>query len=335
MKEKIVIITDAWIPQTNGVVTTLKNLVSFLEKNYDVLVVHPGMFKGFDLVLYKEIRISIPIGMSKILKDFDPDYFHIATEGPLGMAAKRYCNKYYKKFNTSFHTNFPYLIKEFLHVPEKLTWLFLRFFHKGSERILVTNEDVRNILSGEKFKSELVIWTRGIDSNKFYYEKRNKISKKINLLYVGRISKEKNLKKFCKLSKDSRYNCILIGDGPYRKKLEKKYPKVSFIGKVPNDKLYEWYQSVDVFFFPSLFDTFGIVMLEAIACGLPVVAYDITGPRTLIQKGINGYIIKNDNQIHKAIRKCLRLDRQKISESVKDYTWENVTYIFISNLSKA
>ena len=337
MKQKIAIVTDAWYPQTNGVVTTLSNLVKNLEKEYEVLVINPKMFWGVNFFFYKEIVLSIPFKMSKILREFDADYIHIATEGPLGIAAKRYCKKHYKKYNTSFHTNFPYLLKEFFHVPEKLTWILMRGFHKGSERVLVTNEDVRTVLSTKNFQSKLVLWTRGIDSGRFFFQpsEQHEKGEKINLLYVGRVSKEKNLKKLCKLSKDKRYNCTIVGDGPYLKKIKNKYPKVVSAGKVPNEELFNHYAKADVFFFPSVFDTFGIVMLESIACGLPVVAYDTMGPRTLIKKGINGYLISNDEQVHKAIRKALRLDREKVSESVQDFTWEIVTSIFIENLSKA
>jgi len=334
-KERIVIVTDAWFPQTNGVVTTLSNMVERLKKDYEVLVINPSMFYNFKLHFYKEIMLSIPKGMKDKIIDFDPDYIHIATEGPLGIAARRYCEKNNKQYNTSLHTNFPYLMNQMFFIPENITWRAMRYFHKGSSRVLVTNDDMKDVLTEKKFMNDLVVWSRGIDQKRFFYKERINDTSRITVICVSRVSKEKNLKEFCKLSKNPRYNCILVGDGPYLEKLKRKYPGCIFVGKVPNDKLHEWYGKADVFFFPSIFDTFGIVMLESIACGTPVVAYNVTGPRTLIKKGENGYLIKNKDQVHKAIRKAKRLNRLVVSQSINDYTWENVTRIFIDNMSKA
>jgi len=333
-KERLAIVTDAWFPQTNGVVTTLANMIEKLEKKYDILVIHPGMFCNFSFSFYKEILLSVPFGLKEKLIRFDPDYIHIATEGPLGIATRRFCEKNDKKYNTSLHTNFPYLINQMFYIPESITWKAMRFFHKGSSKVLVTSQDMKEILVKKKFKNELIIWSRGVDESRFFYKERKNDTFRTTIICVSRVSKEKNLKEFCKLSKNPRYYCILVGDGPYLHKLRKKYPYCNFVGKIPNDQLHEWYGKADVFFFPSIFDTFGIVMLESIACGTPVVAYNVVGPRTIVKNGENGYLIKYKDQLHKAIRKARRLDRLSVSQTVNKYTWENVTKTFIANLSK-
>jgi glycosyltransferase involved in cell wall biosynthesis len=225
-------------------------------------------------------------------------------------------------------------MKDLFYVPEDITWETMRWFHESSEKILVTNKDVRDTLKDKRFKNKLIVWSRGIDSSKFFFKEKKTKSEKTVLLCVSRVSKEKNLKQFCKLSLDERYECVLIGDGPYLEKLKAKYPKVKFVGKVENSKLRSWYASADVFFFPSLFDTFGIVMIESMACGTPVVAYNVTGPKTIVENNVNGYLIKSEDEIDKAIRKASRLNRVKVSESVKKYTWKNVAKIFIENLTR-
>lgn len=327
-KEKIIIVTDAWFPQVNGVYTTLKNVVFELRKTNDVLVVHPDMFSGIKIPFYKEIKMALPFGFSKIIKKYNPDYIHIATEGPLGIAAKLYCKLHGLKHNTSFHTNFPMLLQKYLKLPPSITWWGLRHFHWDSKRILVTNEDMKNVLINKGFRNEIVVWNRGIDHNIFNYSKK-KDTKEPVLLCVSRISKEKNLEQFCELS--DAYECILVGGGPYQKLLMKKYPNVTFVGNVNNYELPQWYKKADVFFFPSKFDTFGIVMLESMACGTPVIGFNVIGPKSLINKD-NGVLIDSYDEIYNAIHKCLSLNRKKVSESVEEYTWEHVAKVFKKNL---
>lgn len=327
-KEKIVIVTDAWYPQVNGVYTTLKNVVFELKKTCDVLVVHPGLFYGMSVPFYKEIKMSLPFGFSKMVKDYNPTYIHIATEGPLGIAAKIYCKVNKLNHNTSFHTNFPMLLQKYMKIPLSATWWGLRHFHWDSKRILVTNEDMKNELINKGFRNQIVVWNRGVDHNIFNYSEKQE-SKEPVLICVSRISKEKNLEQFCQLS-DS-YKCILVGGGPYQNYLMKNYPNVTFIGNVNNCDLPQWYKKADVFFFPSKFDTFGIVMLESMSCGTPVIGFNVIGPKSAI-KPDNGVIIENYEQIFDAIQKCLLLDRKKVSESVKEYKWEHVAKIFKKNL---
>ena len=331
--EKILILTDAWSPQTNGVVTTLKNLVKQLEKKYDVYVIHPGLFKSINLSFYKDISLAIPISIFKMIDDYHPDYIHIVTEGPIGLAGKNYCQIKKKKYNTSFHTNFPHMMKDLFYVPEDITWETMRWFHEASEKILVTNTDIKDTLEQKGFKNDLIVWSRGIDTSKFYFENTKRKNDKILLLCVSRVSKEKNLKKFCKLSENDMYECILIGDGPYLDKLKEKYPKVNYVGKIPNAHLREWYAAADVFVFPSLFDTFGVVMIESMACGTPVVAYNVTGPKTIVKDNINGYLIESDESFNDAILKATSLDRSSVSQSSVKYTWKNVADIFVKNLT--
>jgi glycosyltransferase involved in cell wall biosynthesis len=331
--KKILILTDAWSPQTNGVVTTLKNLVKELRSEYDVLVIHPGMFKSINLNFYKDVSLAIPINIFKMIDDYDPDYIHIVTEGPIGLSGKNYCQIRGKKYNTSFHTNFPHMMKDLFYVPEDITWETMRWFHETSEKILVTNSDIKDTLQEKGFKNNLVVWSRGIDTSKFYFEDTGKKNDKIVLLCVSRVSKEKNLKKFCKLSENDMYECILIGDGPYLDKLKEKYPKVNYVGKIPNGQLREWYSGADVFVFPSLFDTFGVVMIESMACGTPVVAYNVTGPKTIVKNDTNGYLVDIDQSLDNAILQASKLDPLVVSQSSAEYTWKNVANIFIENLT--
>ena len=327
-KEKVVIVTDAWFPQVNGVYTTLKNVVKELKETCDVMVIHPGMFYGIKVPFYKEIKMALPFGFSKMMKDYNPDYIHIATEGPLGFAAKLYCKTHGLRHNTSFHTNFPMLLQKYMRLPTRITWWGLRHFHWDSKRILVTNEDMKQELISKGFRNEIVVWNRGIDHTLFNIENREENDEPV-LLCVSRVSKEKNLELFCELSDN--YECILVGGGPYQKKLMKKYPNVTFVGNVNNYELPQWYKKADVFFFPSKFDTFGIVMLESMACGTPVVGFNVIGPKSLINK-YNGVLIEKYDEIYDAIDKCLCLDKRKVSESVKKYTWEHVAKVFKDNL---
>ena len=328
MHKKILIITDNLPDQINGVVTTYKNLAKCaVLEGYEIVFLDPSSFKYFSMPGYSEIKLSIPLGITKKIENFSPDYIHIATEGPIGLAARLYLDSKNIKYNTSYHTKLPEALKKLLYIPEFFTWLYIRWFHKHSGRVLTTTISMCDELIEHGLKTDIIPWTRGVDRDIF---KPTKIKRdeKIVLLCVSRLSKEKNLDAFCSLDYPNSRK-ILVGDGPYRKHLEEKYKDVEFTGFKTGEELASYYQMADVFVFPSTWDTFGIVMIESLACGTPVAAYPVTGPKDVILPQIDGYLSYDLNY---AISCCLKLDRDKVCQSSKRWSWENAWQIFKSNL---
>jgi glycosyltransferase involved in cell wall biosynthesis len=328
MHKKILIITDNLLDQINGVVTTYKNLAKCaVLEGYEIVFLDPSSFKYFSMPGYSEIKLSIPLGITKKIKNFSPDYMHIATEGPIGLAARLYLDSKNIKYNTSYHTKLPEALKKLLYIPKFFTWFYIRWFHKHSGRVLTTTISMCDELIEHGLKTDIIPWTRGVDRDIF---KPTKIKRdeKIVLLCVSRLSKEKNLDAFCSLDYPNSRK-ILVGDGPYRKHLEKKYKDVEFTGFKTGEELASYYQMADVFVFPSTWDTFGIVMIESLACGTPVAAYPVTGPKDVVLSQIDGYLSYDLNY---AISCCLKLDRDKVCQSSKRWSWENAWQIFKSNL---
>lgn len=332
---RIAFITDAWYPQTNGVVTTISHLYDEISGDFEVHMIHPEMFEKMPLSFYPEISLAVPTGLWRLLDDISPNYIHIFTEGPLGLAAKSYCLKNNLNHTTSFHTNFPLLLNQLLYVPEYVSWEMTRIFHATSSKVLVTNAGMREVLIEKGFVDNFVVWSRGINRLHFHYGSKKKAEDdRLRVLCVSRVSKEKNLEDLGKLSYDETIKTTLVGDGPKKDKYEKKYPNLHLPGKVPQANLKNYYYSADVFFFPSRFDTFGVVMIEAMACGLPVVAYDEVAPRALIENGVNGYLINEFSETTEALKAAAELDRKKVHETSLQYTWDNVAQIFIKSLVK-
>jgi glycosyltransferase involved in cell wall biosynthesis len=276
---------------------------------------------------YSEIKLSIPIGIAEKIERISPDYIHIATEGPVGLAARLYLDSKNIKYNTSYHTKLPEALKKLLHIPEFLTWKYIRWFHKHSGKVLTTTISMCDELIDHGLKTDILSWTRGVDRD-IFKPIEIKRDEKIVLLCVSRLSKEKNLDAFCSLNYPNSRK-ILVGDGPYRKHLEEKYKDVEFTGFKTGEELASYYQMADVFVFPSTWDTFGIVMIESLACGTPVAAYPVTGPKDVILPQIDGYLSYDLNY---AISCCLKLDRDKVCQSSKRWSWENAWQIFKSNL---
>lgn len=330
--KKICLISDTSLPHINGVVTTLENLVHNLRnKNYEVLFVNQKMFKTIAVPFYKEIDIVInPWEVEKEIKKFKPNAIHIATEFGLGLFAAKYCIKNNIPYTTSYHTNWPEYIKSmFEFVPEDLVLSYLKIIHNNSKKVLVTNKMMKEYLTSKGFNN-LIIWSRGVDRSIFNVERKKELNYKRPIyLNVGRISFEKNLEDFLNLNLEG--TKILVGSGPLMEKYKEKYPDVVFLGPKKGEDLAEIYASCDVFVFPSKTDTFGMVLIEALSCGLPVAAYPVTGPSEIVENGINGYL---DNDLKTACLKCLNLigERNKISEHSKKWSWENTTNIFIENM---
>jgi len=325
---KILIITDAWFPQVNGVVTTYSNIISQLSKrNIEVEVLHPGKFYSLPLFFYNEIKAAInPWKVIQKIKKSDADYIHIGTEGPLGIVSRIYLS--YKKipFTSAVHTKFPEYLNLHIKVPLSITYALMRWFHKRSHSVLVNTKSHKEELEKRGFRN-LSIWSRGIDFKKFK-DTSIKLNHKDYLLYVGRVSKEKNIEAF--LNIETTHEKVVVGDGPYRQTLQKKFPRVKFVGCKTGPELAAWYRNASVFVFPSMTDTFGIVVIEALFCGVPVAAYPVTGPLDIVEEGITGSL---DHDLKKAIDKALQINRENCIKNAKKYTWRNVAEQFISSLA--
>lgn len=319
---KILLITDAWHPQVNGVVTTLSNLVDQAKKNGDKIhVYHPRRCTiRFPLWFYPEIEVGIPnpIHIRKLLKKQKWDHIHIATpEGTLGICFIRTCRRLKIPFSTSCHTKFPELVSaKWPFVSADLGWKVMRYLYSGSSIILTTTDSMVQELRDHGFTQEIKSWTRGVNRDIFYpgSEPNENI-----LLCVSRVSYEKGLDDFCKLNVPNTRK-ILVGDGPYLHALKDKYPDVEFVGKKTGLELGDYYRNASVFVFPSKADTFGVVNIEALACGTPIAAYPVTGPNDIVVEGVNGCL---SNNLEEAVTKALYLDRDQVYNSSKVWTWEN------------
>ncbi|MFL2753230.1 MAG: glycosyltransferase family 4 protein [Gammaproteobacteria bacterium] len=322
---KILIATDAWTPQVNGVVTTLTSLVSELSKDHEVKVIEPSLFATLPIPVYPEIRASIDVFNSKkILKDFQPDAIHISTEGPIGIYLRNYLVRKRIPFTTAVHTKFPDYLKDLMGLPTSITNEFLKWFHSGAARTLVNTPSHQRELESIGIQN-LKIWNRAIDKGVF----RPLLSEELDpyYLYVGRVSREKNLEAFFSLDLD--LPKVVVGEGPQLKEYKKKFPDVNFIGYKFGDELAEIYSNARVKVFPSLTDTFGLVMLEANACGTPVAAYPVTGPIDVISNGINGYY---DQDLKSAIEKACSINRASSFEFADQFSWSNVAKQFLDTL---
>lgn len=323
----ICLVSDTW-NNVNGVCTTLKNTVRELRcMGHEVLVIEPSQFNTISLPTYPEIKLSINLWkVGKKIKDFKPNSIHIATEGPLGIAARLYCRNI--PYNTSYHTMFPEYIHQKFKLPINWGYAAMRLFHKYSSTVLVTTESMRVNLSNRGFE-RLAVWSRGVDTRQFNLD--SKIGKmnipRPVLLCVSRASQEKGLDDFCKLKTIG--SKILIGDGPYLDELKSKYSDVRFLGYKHGTVLAHFYANADVFVFPSKTDTFGIVMLEANACGTPIAAYPVVGSIDVVIEGLNGSL---DNDLSVAVQRAIKCDRPTIAEYAKKYSWKKCTETFISNL---
>lgn len=340
---KLLIISDAWHPQVNGVVRTYEYLCAELkEKGYIVEVISPANFAvSMPMPFYPEIKLAIrPYKrMKRMITDFKPDRIHIATEGPLGWAARKYCLKNKIAFTTCYHTQFPdYVAKRFAWlIPalynriHRLAITAVRNFHAPSGGIMVATKSLEKQLLDWNFKTPIKPLTRGVDPSIFYPGEKTilKDLKKPIALYVGRLAIEKNLEAF--LDMDWNGTKILVGNGPIRSELEKKYPNAIFAGKKTGRELADYYRSSDVFVFPSKTDTFGIVLIEALACGLPIAAYNVIGPKDIITEKHLGIL---NNDLATASKLAIKsANKRKSAQHVKEnYRWKIAAQQFIDAL---
>ena len=324
----ILIITDNLPEQINGVVTTYKNIeICAVRDGYNIVVLHPGWFSYIDCPGYNEVKLSWPRNMGKKIEAIDPDYIHISTEGPLGVWARKYLSKHHIRYNTAYHTKFPEGLKKLFGIPESLTWRFVRWFHKHSGKVLTTTDSMVAELKAHGFDGEVISWTRGVDRDIFTPDLREELPAKY-LLCVSRVSKEKNLEDFFELDYPG-YQKIMVGDGPMLEKYKTQYPSVHFTGFKTGVDLARYYANAEVFVFPSRWETFGIVMIEAMACGTPVAAYPCQGPEDVIEQGVTGYM---EEDLATATYRCLGLSRDQVLEGSQRWTWEKAWEIFRDNL---
>lgn len=330
MTKTILIVTDNTKDQINGVVTTFKNLESHaVDHGYNVVYLDPGQFPHCSAPGYAEVKLSWPRGIGQKIEEIDPDYIHIATEGPLGLATRIWCDRRDIRYNTSYHTKFPEFLKKMYHIPEFLTWAYLRWFHKHSGRVLTTTQTMVDDLRAHGFTGRIIPWTRGVDRNIFTSDLRHDIvfGRPI-LLSVGRVSKEKGLDDFCELDYPGATK-IVVGDGPYRAELERRYPDVEFVGTKTGKDLARYFANADCFVFTSRADTFGVVIIESLAVGTPVAAYPVAGPIDILENGITGHMSED---LKSSIDVCLGLPRDRVESASMKWTWVQCWEIFKNNL---
>ena len=331
MTKKILIITDNLPDQINGVVTTYKNIEAMaILDGYTVDYINPSRFRYVDCPGYNEVKLTFPWRMGEEIKKIDPNYIHIATEGPLGLWARAYLAKHNIRHNTAYHTKFPEGLAKLFGIPESLTWRYVRWFHKHSGKVLTTTDTMKRDLLAHKFDDNIVSWTRGVDREIFNPSHRHDNINGKYLLCVSRVSKEKNLEEFFKLNYHG-YHKVMVGDGPMLETYKKQYPDVIFTGFKTGEPLARWYANADAFVFPSKWETFGIVMIEAMACGTPVAAFPCDGPKDVIEQGVTGFMNEN---LADAVTACLQLNRDRVLKGSQRWSWDTAWQTFRDNLIK-
>lgn len=342
---KIVLVTDAWKPQINGVVTTLVELIEKIKfQNHEIQVVHPGLFRTRPCPGYAGIDLAVrPYQpLRKILDEFQPQAIHIATEGPLGWAARRYCLKHGLAFTTAFHTRFPEILKAALHIPLWAGYALFKYFHRPSSGVMVPTQGVLDLLHQRGFQN-LRRWTHGVDTDLFQYSDvasshalLDGLTRPI-ALYVGRVSYEKNIQEF--LDMPWQGSKVVCGVGPLEGALKNDKSSVRWLGVLPRDVLASVYASADVFTFPSKNETFGLVMLEAMACGTPVAAFPVAGPLEVLKKPgtpeddqIHGGVLGQD--LGQASLQALSVPRDQARSHALLFSWALSAELFVSHLVK-
>ncbi len=327
---KIMIVSDAWEPQVNGVVRTLKQTRAELEKmGNKVDILSPLEFRTLPCPTYPEIRLSLfPYRKVKQrLQDFAPDAIHIATEGPLGLAARRYCLRNKLPFTTAYHSRFPEYVNLRFGIPLALSYAWFRWFHNAADAVLAPTKVVIRDLEARGIRN-VVRWSRGVDLETFKPGSRSRLqTNKPIFVYVGRVAVEKNIEAFLELDlPGSKWVC---GDGPAAAQLKAKYANqdINWLGVLDQQELARVYCAADAFVFPSKTDTFGLVLLEAMACGCPVAAYPVTGPIDVIGPTGPGALRED---LHEACLAALDIDRAEVRRFAERFSWQAATLQFFS-----
>ena len=326
---RILIATDAWLPQVNGVVRSLESLAPNARKlGAEIEFLTPEGFPSFPLPTYPSIRCGIPTSreIARRIEMAAPDALHIATEGPIGLAVRRYCLARKMFFTTSYMTRFPEYVSARLPVPQSWTYPLLRRFHAAAAVTMVSTRSLIEELGNRGF-AHLTVWTRGVDTDLFRPERAAAIDlPRPIFVSVGRLAVEKNLSAFLALNLPG--SKIIIGDGPQAGELKRCFPNAHFIGQLEGETLAAHLGAADVFVFPSRTDTFGVVQLEALACGVPVAAYPVPGPQDVIGGNPVGVL---DEDLRLACLKALRISRAGCRAYALTQSWEQSASQFISN----
>src|SRR4051812_32812971 len=328
----ILIATDAWHPQVNGVVRTLTSLANSASGlGEEIAFLTPEGFPSMPVPTYPGLRIALPNRreIARRIEAAAPDAIHIATEGPIGWAVRAYCRRHKLAFTTSYTTRFPEYVSVRTGIPESLGYAVMRQFHAASSMVMVATDSLRRELAGRGFR-RLGNWTRGVNTELFRPDDPAKLDlPRPIFMTMGRAAVEKNLEAF--LSLDLPGSMVVIGDGPQKAELEHKFPRAHFLGEKKGRDLSSYLAAADVFVFPSLTDTFGVVQLEALACGTPVAAFPVTGPLDVIADHPIGAI---DNDLRSACMRALAISRETCRSFALERSWDNSARQFIGNLAQ-
>ncbi len=332
---KILIVTDAWEPQVNGVVRTLQATISELRKaGHEVAVISPDLFRSIPCPSYGEIRLAFA-GWRKVgrmIRAFAPQAIHISTEGPLGLAARRWCLKTGFPFTTAYHTRFPEYVAARLPVSPAFVWRFIRWFHRPARHIMVATRSLARELADQGLPQTMP-WERGVDHALFRPDRAphpafDALPRPIQL-YVGRVAVEKNIEAFLNTAQPG--TKVIVGDGPALDALKARHPDALFLGKLGGEALARAYAGADVFVFPSRTDTFGLVMIEALACGTPVAAFPVSGPVDVLDPR-SGAMAED---LDAAVDRALTLDRADAAAYGRTFGWRASAEQFLGALVPA
>jgi glycosyltransferase involved in cell wall biosynthesis len=323
-RDELTIVTDAWEPQINGVVTTYTHTISTLRSwGVDVEVINGEECVKKPLPKYPQIEVAcdpwkIKTRLQSAIRN--QRKIHIATEGPLGLYARLFVAKRNYPFTTCYHSKFPEFIESSVGIPARFCYPFFRWFHSRSRIVMVPNSTMVRELDYKGFRN-LSIWSRGVDTDLF------RPTKNVHpyIVCVTRVSREKNIEAFCEIKHPYK---VVVGDGPYLQELRDKYPKIMFVGKKTGEELVRYYAEADVCVFPSYNDTFGVVMLESIACGTPVAAVPGPGQKEVINTHCG--VVSTD--LNHAVRECMKIDRRLVRQEAMKWTWETATRQFASHI---
>jgi glycosyltransferase involved in cell wall biosynthesis len=328
---RILVATDAWHPQVNGVVRTLTMMAESARKlGADIGFLTPQSFRTVALPSYPDLRVALPNPwqIARLIEQAQPDNIHIATEGPIGILVRRYCRRHGLPFTTSFHTRFPDYVAARVPVPESWVWAALRRFHARSGAVMAATPALAEELRQRGF-CNVVLWPRGVDASLFHPRPCDLGLPRPVFLSVGRIAVEKNLEAFLRLELPG--SKVVIGDGPARAELERRYPSAVFLGARQGEALAQAYAAADVFVFPSRTDTYGLVLLEALSSGVPIAAFPVTGPKDVIGATPVGVL---DDDLRQACLSALTLSRDDCRAFALGHTWEACARAFIDNVTR-
>jgi glycosyltransferase involved in cell wall biosynthesis len=328
---RILIATDAWHPQVNGVVRTLTMVAEAAQGlGAEFSFITPESFRTVGMPSYRDVRLALPrpAKIARLIAEAKPDAIHIATEGPIGVLVRRYCRKHGVAFTTSFHTRFPDYVTARAPVPEGWVWATLRWFHGPSKAVMAATPALATELRQRGFRN-VVLWPRGVDTKLFRPREGDLCQPKPVFLCVGRVAVEKNLEAF--LSLDLPGTKVIVGDGPARAALAQAHPDAVFLGALQGEALAQVYAAADVFVFPSRTDTFGLVLLEALACGVPVAAFPVAGPRDVIGTAPVGVLSED---LRAACFGALQIKREACVKFAAGYTWEACAKVFLEHMAE-